>query len=292
MNPASSRNADDPLPVATEETDTGAAVASSADESPSTQQQKRHVELLEDLLRTFDSLIFIELSVLFYLDCVFRLLIVRTLVQLFLLTARPPGLPPPPTRSALGAVVGSNILCILHHVLSARPEAGLGFSSYLHGSILIDFVGQLGPTPKTRLLCMDVLVLALQITMLGLGIEKRRMQNSGKQTLGVTQDLEAEEAGLMRSEDLTNDGGESSEGIEMQELFAEGSQEEEARQPGSNTHVLDELYTGHAVLARVNIAETIARDVTSPTASGSAGSTTTGGLVLPGLFGLRLRSLG
>ncbi len=289
MNPTPSSPADDP-PPATGNTsaDADAVVAPPAQQVTLTPKARKHVELLDDLLRSFDALVYIELSALYHLDCTFGLLILRTLVQLFLLTARPPGFPDSPTRSALGGIIGSNILCILLHLLNKRPEAGEATRHYLHGGLLIDFVGQLGPTSKWRLFGMDMLVLVLQVVMLGLAIEKRRVQNAEKQTLSSTQDLEAEEAGVIRSRTMRNEGPESNEGIEMQELLAEASAEDEIGRDESNIHSLDEFYTGSTVLARLNVVETIATDVTS---SATGSEATSGGVSLPGLF-LRWRSLG
>jgi Fungal domain of unknown function (DUF1746) len=286
-------NADEPLPATADDIDADAGAPSPAHESPSTQKRKKRVELLADLLESLDALIYIELSVLYYLDCAFGLLILRTLVQLFLLKARPGPSTSPPTRSALGAVLGSNILCIILHQVNARPEAGEATRFYMHGSILIDFVGQPGPTSKWSLFAMDVLVFVLQFVMLGLGIEKRKVQNSEKDVLGTTQDLEAEEAGITRDEGLRDEVHESDEGIEMQELLAERTLEGKGEQGGPHIHPLDEFYTGSTVLARLNVIETISRDVVS-SASGSEGverSGTGGGVYLPGVFGIRWRSL-
>lgn len=135
---------------------------------------------------------------------------------------------------------------------------------------------------------MDILVLLLQVVMLGMGIEKRRVHGIGKEIQGFTQDLEAEEAGIVRSESMWNEGLESDEGMEMQDLLAGDPLEDEIGRDESNIHPLDEFYTGHTVLARLNLVEAIARDVTSVTTGSDAAS---GGVSLPGLF-LRWRSLG
>jgi Fungal domain of unknown function (DUF1746) len=290
MNPAAPQAADGTPRAPADDTDTDNAVASSSHDSPSSLKRRKHVELLEDLLRSLDSVIYIELGALYYLDCAFGLLILRALVQLFLLTARPYGIPEPPSRSALGGILGSNILCILLHLVNARPEAGEATRAYLHGSLLIDFVGQLGPTSKWRLFSMDVLALALQVVMLGLGIEKRRIQKVEQQTPGHTQDLEAEEAGIVRSEDMRNEPHESNDGIEMQELLGERRLEDEGGQAGSNTHPLDEFYTGRPILASLNVFETISRSIASPSGEGVGDSATSGSLFVPGL-GLRWRTL-
>jgi Fungal domain of unknown function (DUF1746) len=288
MNRASSPPSDDPLPPIAEDSD--AEPGADAVVVPSTLESRKrtkHVELLEDVLRSLDALVYIELSALYYLDCAFGLFILRTLVQLFLLSARPPGLPSPRTRSALGALVGSNLFCILLHLVNPRPEAGEASHFYLHGSILIDFVGQLGPTSKWRLLGMDVLVLGLQVIMLALGIEKRKVRNAEKRTRGSGQDLESEEAGIIHSEEVRSESYESNAGIEMQDLLADPSREDEVGQAGSNVHELDEFYNGNFNLARLNVVETIARDVSANT---TAADPAAGGVSLPGLL-LRWRSL-
>lgn len=287
MNPAFS-TAGDPETAVTEDVDTDTTIASSVQRIADNPRARKHAELLGDLLYSFDALIYVELSVLYYLDCAFSLLILRTLVQLFFLTERPPGLPSPPSRPALGAVIGSNLLCTFSHLLNKRPEAFEATRFYLHGSLLIDFVGQLGPTSKWRLFALDVLVLVLQVIVMGLGIEKRKSQTAEKEIPGSTQDLEAEEAGMIRSESVIDEVHESDDGIEMQELMAEMPVDDRIGRDDANTHPLDEFYTGNTLLVRANLIETIARDVASATTASEA---TSGGVSLPGLF-LRWRSLG
>ena len=182
--------------------------------------------------------------------------------------------------------------------MNDRPEAGEATRFFLHGSILIDFIGQPGSTSKWSLMGMDILVLGLQVVMLGLGIEKRMVQNKETRQVsaGRGQDLEAEEAGVVRSDGMGNDEGrrECSEGIEMQELLAgRPPGGEVGGQEGANVHPLDEFYTGNTVLARLDVLETITRDVMSSTSGseGVPGSTTSGGVYLPGVLGIRWRSL-
>lgn len=286
MNSASLSPADDPPAASSEAGDTDTAVASEPQKSPTTQ---KHLELIQTLIWSLDTLIYIELSALHYLDCAFGLLILRVLIQLLLLTPRPTGLPEPPARSALGAVVGSNIFCILLHLVNPAPEAGEATHFYLHGSILIDFVGQLGPTSKWRLFGMDTLVMALQVVMLGLEIEKRRIGNEGRRQ-NSSQDLEAEEAGIRRSETFHSDilGDERNGDMEMQDLQADGHLEDGIRTGESNAHPLDHFYTGGAILARLNLIETIGKKVTDP---GAASASTSDGVSVLG-SSLPWRSLG
>jgi Fungal domain of unknown function (DUF1746) len=289
MNPASSVPADDPLPTSADDTDVGAD--DTVTPSPSTNESRKrakHVELLDELLRSFDALVYIELSVLYYLDCTFALLVLRCLVQLFLLTERPAGLPHPPARSALGAIVGSNLLCTLLHLVNPNPQAGEATGFYMHGSIIIDFVGQLGPTSKWRLFYMDTLLFVLQTVMLAIGIEKRRVHNPEKEILRPAQDLEAEEAGVIRSENTRSGVREGDEGIEMQELLPGSTSEEGAESDDLNVHVLDEFYTGHTVLTRLNVVDTISREVRGSTTASD--TTSSGRLSLPGML-VRWRSM-
>jgi Fungal domain of unknown function (DUF1746) len=290
MNLASSVPADDPLPTNADDTDVGAdeTVAPSPSTNESRKREK-HVELLDDLLRSLDALVYVELSILYYLDCAFAYLILRSLVQLFLLTERPAGLPHPPARSALGAIIGSNLLCTILHLVNPSPQAGEATGFYMHGSIIIDFVGQLGPTSKWRLLYMDTLLFVLQTVMLALAIEKRRVQSPEKQILRPAQDLEAEEAGVVRSDSTRDRNGvhEDDDGIEMQELLPSGTSEEGAEADDSNVHVLDEFYTGHTILTSLNVVETISREVRGSTTASDA---TSGGLSLPGML-VRWRSM-
>lgn len=287
--------------------------------SVSSRKRNKHVELLENLLASLDSLIFIHLSALYYLDCTFAFLLLRTLAQLILLSARPPGIPHPASLSALIIIIGTNTLCILLHLINASPEAGESTRFYLHGSVLIDFVGQLGPTSKWRLVYMDVLVLALQVVMLGVGIEKRRIfQNpetkEAKTRVGrMGQDLEAEEEGTRRSPAMDNgyQGNEATDGIEMQNLLVRGSaaataaseDETGGQVEDPNAHPLDEFFTGDVVLVRLHVVQTILRDIASADTTttlstsaneedGVAGSTTGRGVFLPGILGLRWRTAG
>ena len=284
MNPAFPSAADDSLPPNAEDTDADIVVLPPSQDS---QKRVKHVELLENLLRSFDTLIYIELSALYYLDCSVGLFALHTLAQLFFLTERPPGLPAPPTRSALGAVIGSNLLCTLLHLVNARPEAGEASHFYLHGSIIIDFVGQLGPTSKWRLFCMDIMVLALQVGQLALGIEKRRVQAAEKRTQDSIQDLDAEEAGIIRSESSRNEAHEGLEGMELQELLGTGQTEHVAGSDQSSLHVLDEFYTGNTILTRLNVVDTISSELRGTT---TATDPTSGALSLPGLL-VRWRSM-
>ena len=85
----------------------------------------------------------------------------------------------------------------------------------------MDFVGELGPTSKAKLLLMDMMVLGLQALMLMIMTEQRAVSDSKKKP---TQDVEAEEEGRRQSqsrdrEDQPMLGEDDAEGgIEMRSL--------------------------------------------------------------------------
>jgi Fungal domain of unknown function (DUF1746) len=243
--------------TAVDDIDANAMITPHSHNKTSSQVRNKHVELLGDLLYSLDSLIYIEVSCLYYLDCMFGFLLLRALVQNLCLSTRPG----PPARLAIGAVLGSNVLCTLLHAVKARPEAGESTGFFLNGSIVIDFVGQLGPTPKPRLFAMDMLLLFLQVLMLVVGIERTRVENIDKEISPVRQDLEAEEMGIAYSHITRDNRCPSNNSIEMQELFPTNLQESSADLSSSNTHVLDEFYTGSAILGRLDMVEVLRGEI-------------------------------
>jgi hypothetical protein len=96
---------------------------------------------------------------------------------------------------------------------------------YLHGGIIVDLIGQKGPTSKIHLVLLDLLVLALQCFMLAVHIERERLAvvlkaflspsqatREPRATVPSSQDHDAEERGIMRDA-VTNNGD-----IELQPL--------------------------------------------------------------------------
>lgn len=162
-----------------------------------------------------------------YSCSLFRLLL-RVLNQMLFLTPKPNFIPPAPQhRPYIGAIFGPNIICILLHIFTARSQAGEAMRGYLHGGVIIDLIGQKGPTSKIHLVLLDLLILGLQCFMLAVHVERERLTkataalSSGttvppndqpRAEVVTAQDHDAEERGIMRDGD-TND-----EGIELQSL--------------------------------------------------------------------------
>lgn len=110
---------------------------------------------------------------------------------------------------------------MLLHLLRNRPSASEVTRGYLHGGVLIDFIGQKGPVPKTRLVVHDLSITVLQLLMIAVQIRKAKIGQaiSGNATAATSQDADAEERGVRRSEDSMSDTNTMSENdIELQDL--------------------------------------------------------------------------
>lgn len=117
--------------------------------------------------------------------------------------------PAPQQRPYIGAIFIPGITCILLHIFTARSEATEAMRGYLHGGVIIDLIGQKGPTSKIHLILLDILILALQCFMLSVRVEEDRLQtiltvlsrsSSKMADLTVIQDYDAEERGIIRDE--------------------------------------------------------------------------------------------
>lgn len=142
---------------------------------------------------------------------------------------------------------------------------------YLHGGLLTDFVGQLGPTSKFRLGVMDLGIFLLQLTMLWIVVEKKELEavmGGGVETFAPSwsgagrQDLDAEEQGLSRDDDNM----EREEGIELLPLPGSGDGDGLADAGNSlgggahgEDHPLDAFHTGQYVVTDIHIVETVRR---------------------------------
>jgi hypothetical protein len=68
---------------------------------------------------------------------------------------------------------------LVFHLLSSAPCAGEATRGYFHGHLIIDFVGQAGPTSKYRLVPLDLIVIFLQLLFLSGLIAKKKVARSG-----------------------------------------------------------------------------------------------------------------
>lgn len=214
-------------------------------------------------------------------SCSFFRLLLRTINQLVFLTPKPAFLPPlPQHRPYVGAILLPNLICILLHIFTARSEAGEAMRGYLHGGVIIDLIGQKGPTSKIHLLLLDFLILGLQCFMLTVHVERERLKAALAAFLkpaatgesvareGIsTQDQDAEERGIRRigraeasqMPDFQEGGSSNSRAsldVERARLLSEPTPQEEHE---DDDYPLDIFWAGTAIVADFHILHTLRR---------------------------------
>ncbi|KAL8642140.1 MAG: hypothetical protein Q9228_001132 [Teloschistes exilis] len=186
-------------------------------------------------------------------------------------------------------IFGINLLSLFLHSVYAPPIAGEATREYLHGGLLIDFVGQKSPVSPVRLVACDFVVLALQLVLLSVTCDRRKLDdgiyapaNGGQAGAAASQDHDHEERGIRRSEEA--------DGIELQSLRPlreghTGSEEIGERHELMGTshmaigeHPGDVFYSGQYVLSVVDIVGTVKGQWTQSytTATRSTGSGSVG----------------
>ncbi|OKL62022.1 hypothetical protein UA08_02526 [Talaromyces atroroseus] len=233
-------------------------------------QRRAKIALIDRLLRELDIVIYCELAALYYMDCAFFLFALRLIVQLIFFTPKAPPFDPTRSQPFIGAIFGSNLMCIFLHIIAIHPSAGEETRGYLHGGLFIDFVGQKAPVSRIRLVMFDFLVMLVHLVMLGLVVERVRTdtdhqttgndESTSADSANPEQDYDAEERGILRSE-TNNDSSSASSGsrdssLERTVLLAEP--DEDGSSPISrNMHPLDTLFSGAALIMDMGLLDTI-----------------------------------
>lgn len=242
------------------------------------------VAFIDRLLRDLDILIYCQLSALYYMDCSIVLFAIRAIVELIFFTPKAPPFEPTRHQPFVGAIIGSNLICMLFHAFLIRPEAGEETRGYLHGGLFIDFIGQ-APVSVYRLLSFDLLILLIDFIMLGLIIERVKTNgtptpvaatpNADTPTDTITdtspdaegsqsQDHDAEERGILRQEDggetvsPAHDGNHIDEEVEDERttLLADPA-DAESGSAGRGEHPMDTFAAGEAVIVNMSFLGTI-----------------------------------
>ncbi|KAE8415770.1 hypothetical protein BDV36DRAFT_218564 [Aspergillus pseudocaelatus] len=238
-------------------------------------QSAAKVAFIDRLLRDLDILIYCQLSALYYMDCSIILFAIRAIVQLIFFTPKAPPFDPTRNQPFIGAIFASNVFCMIHHKFFDQPEAGEATRGYLHGGLLIDFIGQKAPVSVARLLMSDLLVLFLDLVMLGLIVERVKMTEvtapvstiPGVIETPSDQDHDSEERGVLRNnsaqpgDDIElnemrppdeHTDNSTDEQLERTELLADPS--ESGRVSGArNSHAMDAFASGEAVIMDLGI---------------------------------------
>ncbi|KAH8676301.1 hypothetical protein BX600DRAFT_198830 [Xylariales sp. PMI_506] len=237
----------------------------------------KKLSFLTHLLLSLDTLIYAEFCTLYYMECSFFRLIIRWIPHWLFLSVKADHVILPLPNHPVGAIIGPNLFCIFLHIVTSLPTASEASRGYLHGGVLIDFVGQKAPTSKLSLLLMDLVVLGLQCFMLSVTLEKDRVkkiinpprqpssgEGAAEQAAISTrngQDHDAEERGVLRDAPAID----GADGIELQPLGgANGNAEERAPlldrapEPNNGYELLGEvLSSGNAVVADLHVRQSL-----------------------------------
>ncbi|KAI0141469.1 hypothetical protein BJ166DRAFT_104178 [Pestalotiopsis sp. NC0098] len=233
----------------------------------------KKLAFLLHLLMNLDLVIYAELCVMYYMDCSFFRLLIRWIPHWLFLSVKPDIAIIPYFNYPISAIIGPNIFCMFLHLVTALPQASEISRGYLHGGVLVDFVGQKAPTSKFSLLLLDLVVLCLQCLMLSVNLEKDRVKKilnpprpaEGNAATGAaaatnpTQDHDHEERGILRDGPTVDELN----GIEMQPLRSDNGDDENAsllRRRDSNQEGLrDILASGNAILADFHVRTALRR---------------------------------
>jgi len=242
---------------------------------------------MDDLIRNLDLLTSAEIATVYFLDNSIWRLAMRSMVQVIHLMPKEAGVPQAPSQPYISGVVGTNVICLFVHIFSSAPSAGEATRGYLHGSLLLDFVGQLGPTSKIYLLLIDLVILFLQLAMMA-AITKRKdmgegaLVNSGNEIshfilpTSSGQDLDAEESGVLRRNPSFST--EQMHDVELSNLLEPASSLDQPSR--ADPFVLtDYLYSGQENIAHLWIWDTMQEQLQALQAQGMSPSSAVSNLV-------------
>ncbi|KAK4099797.1 DUF1746-domain-containing protein [Parathielavia hyrcaniae] len=236
----------------------------------------KKLELVTHLRKTLDMIVVAYICTLYYMECSLFRFLIRLCPHYSFLTPRdevrlPGGQPP------IYLVLAPSVLCILAHLSFALPDAGEATRGYLHGGVIIDFIGQKPPRSRLAFLLFDLVILAVQCLMLAVLQEQEKLKKAvlprarpvGDQTgqapapaPETTQDHDAEERGVLRDDETYLGEG---RGLDFQPLSGGGNNPEgrspaEDEQTGdtyssvsAGADMLDVIRSGDAVLANFHV---------------------------------------
>ncbi|CZT48007.1 uncharacterized protein RSE6_08647 [Rhynchosporium secalis] len=295
------RSASEAVPAgAVDDTSDSAAAVESQNVQPDSPVKKRARDqtrkkfgFINNLSLQLDVLIYVELCILYYMDCSLFRLLLRAINQMMFLSPKQKFVPAAPIHKPyIGAIFAPNFICILLHLFTERSSASESMRGYLHGGVIIDLIGQKGPTSKCHLVMLDLLILALQCFMLAVHVERERLSavndalasTSPTAATGIpreavisAQSLDAEERGVLGESIATSEGdmelqlmphavsgdspfrneNEADEGRneERERLLAEPPAPQDDDDDGS----LDVMWSGMAIVADFHILHNLRR---------------------------------
>ncbi|ROT36786.1 DUF1746-domain-containing protein [Sodiomyces alkalinus F11] len=135
-------------------------------------------QFLTHLLKHLDLLVYAEIATIYYMECSAVRFFLRAWTQQNFLSPKPDDwpIPMPAIQSQILAVFLPATLCLLVHIFGTLPTAGEASRGYLHGGMIVDFIGQKPPTTRLTLLGLDLLILVLQCFMLTVHAEREKIR--------------------------------------------------------------------------------------------------------------------
>ncbi|KAK3693827.1 hypothetical protein B0T22DRAFT_52668 [Podospora appendiculata] len=254
-----------------------AAAVTEAAASRSSRKQKRRegmakkLQFMSHLQKSLDTVVFSYICALYYMECSFARLLLRIIPHYIFISPKDSLLLLPAHRPHVFAILIPNLICIVLHLLLSLPRANEATRGYMHGGVIIDFIGQKPPTSRLGLLFLDLVILGVQCLMLAVHQEREKLRKAvlpalrnaaaagggpaGQATAaggGVgtaaaapvpdsTQDHDAEERGVLRDEAYAAD---NDDGAERQPL-SEESHHHSHREYGIGPEIQERMGSGY-----------------------------------------------
>lgn len=192
-------------------------------------------------------------------------------------------LPLPAIQAQVLSVFFPTFICVLAHILESLPFAGETTRGYLHGGVIVDFIGQKPPSTRFTLFAFDILILGLQCLMLSVHEERERLRKiirpksrRTRTTTATNQDTTSTDARLSTDASALDSGvnatdradAGNSDDIELQPLSRQTSavdDDDEQRPflsrsptpPTSRITLLDVLNSGNGMIRDFHVMHTI-----------------------------------
>jgi hypothetical protein len=266
--------------------------------------KRKRIRMLNDLLRDLDVVVYMELITVYHLEygcrcspclkslccsqccsCSFFWLAVKAFLHGSLLTPIPDTAaldrPPDEPKPFLPLLLFSFGLTFLLHLTYPAPAAGEDTRGYLHGGLMIDFIGQQGPTSKWKLGALDLCILFLQVVMVSVRVKRRELKKklaslSAGETSSTTTTPVTADSGAHQTARATNDNeareqdaDDEERGIlhrtdTLSDIGADPDNEEDALlSPSSaNSHAdaLDILTSGQCIIGEFTLLDTLLQE--------------------------------
>jgi len=240
---------------------------------------KKKLTFVTHLLKGLDTVVFAELSALYYMECSLFRFIIRSAGQFMYLSPKDEAFPflMPAGRMHVILILVPNLWCMLVHLFASLPEGPEYHRGYQQGGLIIDFVGQKPPTYRLYYFLADILLLGLQCLMLTIHTEREKLRvllktfkplvpdSVAEAALGRTpEELGLEEQTLRGTQD--HNGEDEDGAIEMQPLRSSTgetnrSRTEDPLEPVNNgsgdessrSHLSDILNSGNGIIGEYHV---------------------------------------